>query len=174
MPAVSIKKIHIKGLRGIKKEVILPLEQRSIVIYGDNGSGKSSITDVLEWFYYGKVSHLSGEEIGKSGLDGLRNISLSDAQEAFFYIEYSDPSLNCTKKLEIKKNVLKQSTSNNDRGFNDFIEASQKENLLITYKELADFVLSTKSEKLSGLSAIIGFSDVTDTRGVLKKALNDI
>jgi len=174
MPAVRIKKIHIKGLRGIRKEVILPLEQKSIVLYGDNGAGKSSITDVLEWFYKGKISHLSGEEIGKSGVEGLRNISLPDAQEAFFYIEYSDSGLNCTKKLEVKKGALKQSVSNDDQKFNDFIDASQRENLLIRYKELADFVLSTKTEKLSGLSAIIGFSDVTDIRGVLKKALNEI
>ena len=48
MPVVKIKNIHIKGLRGVKEELILPLEQKSIVLYGDNGTGKSSITEAIE------------------------------------------------------------------------------------------------------------------------------
>ena len=62
---IKINKLEIKGMRGIRK--ILPLDlspSKSLLIFGDNGSGKSSITDVLEWHYYRKVEHLSTEEIG--------------------------------------------------------------------------------------------------------------
>ena len=59
MPAVKIKSISMKGLRGVKEELTLPLEQKSIILYGDNGTGKSSITDAIEWFYYGRIEHLS-------------------------------------------------------------------------------------------------------------------
>lgn len=174
MPVVKIKNIHIKGLRGVKEELILPLEQKSIVLYGDNGTGKSSITDAIEWFYYGKITHLSDEEIGKLGIEALRNISLPDDKEGSLEIKYSNSGLNCSKNIGIKKDILKTDSTNKNAPFLEFIKASQKENLILRYDELVKFILSTKTEKLSNLSEIIGFAEVTSTRTVLKKALNDL
>lgn len=37
-----------------------------ILLYGDNGTGKSSISDAVEWFFTDKVPHLSGSEIDKA------------------------------------------------------------------------------------------------------------
>ncbi|MBI5204702.1 MAG: hypothetical protein HZA11_07285 [Nitrospirae bacterium] len=174
MPAVKIKNIHIQGLRGVKDELVLPLEEKSIVLYGDNGTGKSSITDSIEWFYYGKIAHLSGEEIGKLGLEALRNISLPDDKKGSLEIKYSNSSLNCSKNIEIKKGILKTDSTNKNTSFVEFIKASQRERLILHYAELVNFILSTKTEKLANVSEIIGFSEVTSTRTVLKKALNDL
>lgn len=173
MPAVKIRNIHIKGLRGVKEELALPLEQKSIVLYGDSGTGKSSIADAIEWFYYGNISHLSSEEIGKLG-EALRNISLPDDKEGSLEIKYSNSGLNCSKNIEIKKGIFKTDSTNKNASFLEFIIASQKENLILRYDELVDFILSTKTEKLAKLSEIIGFAEVTNTRTVLKKALNDL
>jgi len=174
MLAVKIKNIHIKGLRGVKEDLILPLEQRSIVLYGDNGTGKSSISDAIEWFYYGKIAHLSSEEIGKLGIEALRNFSLPEDKEGSLELTYSSSGLNCSKKIEIKKGVLKADSTNKDAQFLEFIKESQKENLILRFNELVKFILSTKTEKLSNLSEIIGFAEVTSTRTVLKKALSDL
>ena len=152
----------------------MPLEQKSIVLYGDNGTGKSSITDAIEWFYYGKIAHLSSEEIGKLGIEALRNISLPDDKEGSLEIKYSDSGLNCSKNIEIKKGVLKTDSTNKNASFLEFIKESQKENLILRYKELVNFILNTKAEKLANLSEIIGFAEVTSTRTVLKKALSDL
>ena len=59
----KIKNITISGLRGIQGTLELPLEEKSILIYGDNGTGKSSISDSLEWFFNNEVRHLSSSEI---------------------------------------------------------------------------------------------------------------
>jgi hypothetical protein len=174
MPAVKIKNIHIKGLRGIKEELALPLEGKSIVLYGDNGTGKSSITDALEWFYYNKVAHLSSEEIGKSGIEAMRNILLPNDKEASLEIKYSKNELNCIKSIEMKKGSLRSDSSNKTVHFREFIEASEKEKLILRNNELVNFILNTKTEKLANLSEIIGFAEVTSTRTVLKRALNDL
>lgn len=55
----KINTISIKGIRGVKNVLDLPLNGRSIVLYGDNGTGKSSISDAIEWFYTNRVEHLS-------------------------------------------------------------------------------------------------------------------
>jgi len=79
---VKIKGFEISGFRGIRKHIGIEFDSsKSILIYGDNGSGKSSITDAFEWFYYDKIEHLSSEEIGTKGLPALRNIFLPDSDE---------------------------------------------------------------------------------------------
>lgn len=73
---VKIKTISLSGLRGVKGKLELPLNKKSALFYGDNGSGKSSIVDAFEWFYFDRVDHLSNEEIGRNILDAMRNFSL--------------------------------------------------------------------------------------------------
>jgi AAA15 family ATPase/GTPase len=68
---IKLKQIKISGIRGIKESLSLSLDKKSLLIYGDNGTGKSSITDSIEWFYKDKIAHLAGNEIGK---DSIRNI----------------------------------------------------------------------------------------------------
>jgi len=65
----EIKKITISGFRGIN---FPPLEldfQKngniySMMIYGKNGSGKSSIVDAWEWLFTNKIEHLAREGAG--------------------------------------------------------------------------------------------------------------
>jgi len=46
---VAIKSIQIRGVKGIREEVTLPLDGKSFVIQGENGTGKSSIVNALAW-----------------------------------------------------------------------------------------------------------------------------
>ena len=68
---IKIKQLEILGLRGIQEKFTLNLAEKSILLYGDNGTGKSSISDSLEWYYTDNVSHLSSTEIILK--DALRN-----------------------------------------------------------------------------------------------------
>ena len=55
-----IKKIRIKNFRGIGKELNLDTDADIIVIYGPNGTGKTSIIDAIEWTITGEVERLWG------------------------------------------------------------------------------------------------------------------
>lgn len=48
--------IRIKGVRGIRSELTLDLEGRSLLLRGDNGTGKSSIAQALRWCLLGQIS----------------------------------------------------------------------------------------------------------------------
>jgi len=134
---ISLRHIEIAGFRGIKEPLSIPLNaNQSLLIYGDNGSGKSSIADAVEWFFYDKVEHLSREEIGRKGLEALRNKFLPDDDDATVAFNFSEATLNATKVLSIKNSKLAASISKTDEAFSCYISDSQKENLLLRYRDL--------------------------------------
>jgi len=47
---ITIKSLSINSLRGIK-ELNLSLDGKGLIIFGENGTGKSSIVDALEFFF---------------------------------------------------------------------------------------------------------------------------
>ncbi|MFD2588166.1 AAA family ATPase [Croceitalea marina] len=169
-----INNITIKGIRGAKDSLELPLNGKSILLYGDNGTGKSSISDSIEWFYTNRISHLSSNsEIDLK--DALRNSELdTDAvsEVNISFVKQSD--IDCSKTLFNKREKLTTDFSNSSDAFKQYLEESKEENLLLRYQYLTDFIDNTKSDKLKYLSDIIGFSEVTKKKDVLKKSYNFI
>ena len=55
----KIKAINIRAFRGIP-DLELELDGKSLLLGGENGAGKSSIVEAIEFFFTGKISHLEG------------------------------------------------------------------------------------------------------------------
>ncbi|WP_291122659.1 AAA family ATPase [Empedobacter sp. UBA7620] len=170
--ATKIKSISITGIRGIKDSISLPLNEKSVLLYGDNGTGKSSISDAIEWFYTDKVSHLAGSEIDLK--DALRNSYQKDSNIASIAISYNRNIIDATKNLFSKRGKLTSELSNSSNDFQKYYSDSQSENLLLRYQFLRDFIDQTKGDKLKYLSDIIGYAEVTKTKDVLRKSFNAI
>ena len=168
----KIKKISITGLRGVQETMELPLSEKSILLYGDNGTGKSSISDSLEWFFNDSVSHLAGQEIDLK--DALRNANIADTDVSSVEMDFTKAAVNSSKTLSNKKGKLVSDYSNKSDDFDDFINQTQGENLILRYQFLTDFIDKTKGDKLRSLSDVIGFAEVNKTKEVLKKAYNSI
>lgn len=166
---VKINNISVNGLRGVRHNLDLELKGKSALLYGDNGSGKSSLSDVLEWFYYDKIDHLSGEEIGRKGYEAMRNIFLDDEDTGTLELGFTNGDLNSEKSIVLKNGNLKSQHTNKEDRFSDYIESSQEENLILRYKELVTFVMYSKLDKLRALSEIIGYAELTNTRDTLRK-----
>ncbi|KAA9038733.1 hypothetical protein FW778_14410 [Ginsengibacter hankyongi] len=170
--STKIKKIVISGLRGVKNKIELSLSEKSILLYGDNGTGKSSISDSLEWFFNDEVTHLSGSEIVLN--DALRSSACSDADTSFVEIEFTRNRFNSSKTLTSKKGKLVSEFSNKDTDFISYISKTQKENLILRYQHLRDFIDKPKGEKLKSLSDVIGYAEVNKIKEVLKKGYNSL
>ena len=168
----KIESITISGIRGIKSTLPLNLNKRSILIFGENGSGKSSLTDAIEWYYSDGVEHLISKETGVTkGRGSLRNLFIPDNEDAFINIQHSNDKLNAIKTID---SALKASASNSSDDYKDYLLATQSENLILRYRDLVEFIIATPGEKLEKLQNIIGFSAVTDVRGLLKKSAGRI
>ncbi|MDR0820372.1 MAG: AAA family ATPase [Endomicrobium sp.] len=168
---IKIKNLTISGIRGIQTSINIPLNEKSMLIYGENGSGKSSITDAIEWLYKDDVSHLSNAEINLK--EALRNSHIDKATNSEVSIAYNQ-NLTLSRKLFYQKEKLISELSNSSQKQKEYVSASKKENLLIRYYLLRDFISKTKSGKLEALSDIIGFSEVTKTKEILKKTFNSV
>lgn len=168
----KIRSIEISGIRGIKNPLSLNLNNKSILIFGANGSGKSSLADAIEWYYTDGIKHLASEETGATkGRGALRNLFIPDNEDAFITFQYSNNKLDATKTID---SSLRVSTSNTTDDFENYLLASQSENLILRYRDLVEFIIASKTDKLKKLQSIIGFSAVADIRDLLKKSVGRI
>lgn len=55
-----IRNLHVDGYRGISRALDLPLEGKSLILFGESGTGKSSFVDAIEKLLTGKVLSLDG------------------------------------------------------------------------------------------------------------------
>jgi len=118
-----IRQVTIGGFRGILSP--LPLEfvkgktPRSMVIYGRNGTGKSSITDAWEWFHTEKIGHLAREGAGPSSFPH-RN---AKAGETFVEVQFEDDELG-TVRLNFDHSRITMPVPEGDVGTTDGFHAT--------------------------------------------------
>src|SRR6266404_1740864 len=58
MPQIS--RLEVRGLRGILNQRSLIFDGKSILLFGENGTGKSSFVDALDWLFTGRITTLDG------------------------------------------------------------------------------------------------------------------
>lgn len=166
---MKINNLRLKGFRGVRRELNILLNGNSIVLYGDNGTGKSSITDSIEWFFSNKIDHLSSTEINLKS--ATRNYFAPEEERTEVEINFNNNSLDATKGF-LSNDAPKFSKIDDD--FKKFVNDSQKENFILRHRDLGNFILSPKGDKLKGLLDIIGFSEVTKKKELLGKVYRSI
>ena len=111
MSATKINSFYIKQFRGITDQLLIDFTMNktaeSVLIFGDNGSGKSSVIDALEYVTRGTIHTSSSVHNG----DWLYNsISYNKSQEAFVEINLNTSNVYSAtlKKTEDDKKILKK------------------------------------------------------------------
>lgn len=167
---IKLKKLSGQGFRGILKRVWLDFEDqcKSLVLFGNNGDGKSSFTDVLEWFFTDKIEYLQREGCGR---EDYFNDFLPKAQDAVVEIFFSESNFDNEKILQRRGG---HRHSNNTEDFKEYVQNSCKESFILRYHTMRAFVDKTKKDKLEEVEEIIGFEIVKETREALLRALNSL
>lgn len=176
----KLSKITVYGFRGIRNEVEFNLQPRgsvlNLVLSGENGKGKSSLVDALEWFFHDTVTHLRREGCQENA---YRHYRLPEAEDALVRIETTDAQINGEKRLSIVRdtnNVARPRITWQAKGagLDSHLSASKSENIIIRHSQLKDFINKTKSEKLAAVSSVIGFDVVPQMRDVLARVKNGL
>lgn len=163
---VRLRMISITGFRGARYPLTIELTSghRSIAIFGENASGKSTITDAIEWFFTDRVGHLWKEDC-KEG--SLRNVHLLDTEDAVVRLDFNDPALSSEKRLT---GMLTTAEANKSSELTAYKKQAAEERLVLRTAELGKFIDKSKGEKRKELGEIIGYEAVTDFRGLITAA----
>ena len=97
---MRIKSIQLAWFRGAADPVSLEPDCKSMVVYGANGSGKSSFVDAVEYVLNdGKIGHLAHEYSGSRQKKGIPNTHIPKNGKTELRIKFQDDS---ELKIEIK------------------------------------------------------------------------
>ncbi|MDO8869670.1 MAG: DUF2813 domain-containing protein [Methanobacteriaceae archaeon] len=158
---LKIKKMHIKAFRGIKDSEIL-LNEKSLLICGENGTGKSSIVDSIEFFFKGKVSTLKGSGITFNRHGPHTNHTQEDIKV--------DLTFTAENTLTRTHNSFSPIPSNYKKYFN----VSQDGVFILRRKQLLSFIDNTPSERFNVISGFMGIDYLDKIEKAMKESVYDL
>jgi DNA repair exonuclease SbcCD ATPase subunit len=147
---MRIKEICLSWFRGAADPIALDLHSKSIVVYGENGSGKSSFVDAIEYVLRsGKIGHLSHEYSGRHQEKGVINTHAPKGSKTELRIGFKDGS---ELKTEIKRNGSFVSDGDETAAMSTW----EYQRTVLRQDELANFISETKGDKYSALLPLLG------------------
>jgi hypothetical protein len=165
---LQINKITIENFRGIKSPVVLDFVKEgratSVLIYGRNGTGKSSIIDAWEWMNKSKIEFLSGE--GVSERDYPHRLSNGDG--VYIELDFNHPTI-CSVRATFNKARITQPDYSGQ--YDEFKAHCVYPNYL-RYSDLQDFVFKTKGEKYRYIAKFFGLESHMKCQATLQSSLN--
>ena len=166
---LKIKSITIENFRGIKLPISVFFEKgkkpTSALIYGRNGTGKSSIVDAWEWLHNSAIENLRREGIFLTDIPH----KASNGVDSYISVEFQHPTI---KSVTSKFNPKKISTPVISGEFTDFKLLSRYPNYL-RYTDLNDFICNKrKGERYEYIAKYFGLENFLLLQDTLQSSLN--
>lgn len=164
---MKIESIELNWFRGASEQAVLKANGKSVVVYGENGSGKSSFVDSFEYMLTnGRIEHLRFEYADRRGQRNcVRNTETPGDVDARAVIRFVD---NTQSSVTIPSSGRISFQSVPDDLITSFNEWKRQSHIL-RQGEIAEFVNETKSNKYSTLSPLIGLQKFEDIFENMKK-----
>ncbi|MCB0191905.1 MAG: hypothetical protein KDJ65_08175 [Anaerolineae bacterium] len=159
----KIKTLTAKSLRGIV-ETTLELNNRSVVLLGENGTGKSSFVDALEFFFMGRIGHLEGTQ----SVSTSRHAPHIHAgrNDMVVEIEFDQPGGAVSRTFNELSPVPSELINHINLGANS--------TFILRRKNLLDFILAQPAPRYEQLAAIIGVNDLDKVERALMQARDEL
>lgn len=150
---MRLQRISLSWFRGAGNLSELETEQQSIVVYGANGSGKSTFVDAIEYVRNdGKIGHLSHDYSGARQQLGTRNTHTPTGTDATIRLEYADGETLITT-IYPDGRYARQATPED---FKSLWPGALKSHQVLRQDALAKFVELQKTPRYSELLPLLG------------------
>lgn len=161
--SAKIKAITVEAFRGIPASgITLDLDGKGLIIRGDNGTGKSSIVDAIEFFFSGHLKSLEKDQ------------PLSVSKHA--------PHINCTAEQVNIKLSMTPGPVELSRSFTSstapppelkpYFEIAAKGTCILRRAQILEFITSKPADRFRSVSDIIGIGNL-DQYELTLKHVND-
>jgi ABC-type dipeptide/oligopeptide/nickel transport system ATPase subunit len=157
----KIQRLEVRGFRGVHTQTSLLFDGRSVLLFGENGTGKSSFVDAIEKLFTGKVSTLDGRAQGISSDRHGPHIH-NGANTLAIAVTFDDPAAS-TFKLSFKTDDLPSE-------IRQYV-TSARENLYILRRlQVLEFIESQPRERYAKLRPFLPLTEVEAIENALRQA----
>ena len=160
---VRINKIEIRGFRGIPFLELI-LDGKNLVIRGDNGTGKSSIVEAIEFFFTKRVAHLE------------KSKSLSTKRYAP-HINFKPKDVKITITFNPGNIVLSKTFSSDPNppgSLKEYFNEAQKGTFILRRSQIIEFIVSPPSERFRAIGSIIGIEPLDEIELQMMKVRDEL
>lgn len=166
---LKIKKITIENFRGLRLPVSVDFvkgsKTTSALIYGRNGTGKSSIVDAWEWLLNFNIENLKRE--GISATDYPHKVS--GGNNSYISVDFQHASIN---NVSATFNPKKITTPTITGEYNEFKALSKYPNHL-RYTDLNDFICNKrKGERYDYIAKYFGLEKFSLLQDTMQASIN--
>ena len=166
---MKIQKIKISSIRGIPNDFERELNCKSLVITGDNGTGKSGLIDAVDFLLTGRIKRLSGE--------GTKDISQGEyghhidktPKEARVeaIVEFKGKTL-CVERKLIPNNLKRLNGEKEAFGdLKSFLETGQ---FSLSRRELLKFIICTDQDRSKAIQELLDISEIEKVRTAIDQS----
>lgn len=147
---MRIKSIELAWFRGAAEPVSLEPNSKSMIVYGENGSGKSSFVDAVEYVLNGgSIEHLKTEYSGSHQVKAIPNTHKPEGSNpALRFVFRNDSEL----KVGFNENGSSKSSGAEDIGIGEW----EYRQTVLRQNEVSEFIHDTKGKKYSALLPLFG------------------
>jgi len=157
---MRLKTIRIRGFRGFNEEQTISLDHDAILVYGLNGSGKSSLVESLEWLFFGDIS--------RRARSSCRSEYMSNYLRNVHYAESTNPFVEATVTLHGAERLVRKELVG-VTGCCHYIDGMEAEDLsnlgvslenhskpILSQGEIRSFVDTEQKDRWNEISKILG------------------
>jgi hypothetical protein len=163
MLRISVDSIKIQAIRGIR-DLDLFLDGKNLLIKGENGTGKSSIVDALDFFFTGTVSYF----------EGIRELSLRRHLPNKDF-EWNDINVELIFNPH-KTTIVKSTTADPEYpiDFSNYFEAASKGNFILRRAQILKFILDRPSGRFGAIANILGISEIDNVEQEINRLVKSL
>ena len=164
---MRIKCIELSWFRGAADPVSLEPNCKSMVVYGENGSGKSSFVDAVEYLLKGGIDHLRTEYSGTRQVKAVPNTHRPEAGKTALRFKFKDDT---EHKVDI--NTDGRPSISSDQGID--IDDWEYRQTVLRQNDISEFIHDTKGEKYSALLPLFGLNRLEVAAENLRKLAQSV
>ncbi len=155
---MKIKSIRISSVRGIK-DLELELNGKSLIIYGENGTGKSSIVDAFEFFFTGEIEHITC--VKTLNLKQHCTHIQSSPKNVSVTIECDPGPISATRILSKKIIIPYQ--------LREYFDNTSQNKFILRRHQILAFIYSPPAQRFEAIGEILGIASLKNIEELFMK-----
>lgn len=156
---MKLKLLKVRALRGLR-DLEIPFEGKGLLLWGENGSGKSSIVDALDFLFTGQIRHLGG----------IRGLSLSRHGPHF---DMGETAMEVEATFDPGPVVVSRTISNAPvvpSVLATVWDTAKGGNFVLRRSQLLDFIHADPAERFRTVGSLIGIEALDEIELAMMRA----